>query len=177
MASLYNVTSYQIDLAGRARICRASAGCDLRRLSCLAMLHDPTQRRTLFGFATFLAWASLVQVPFSAPIYFCYVAPLAVVAAVAVGSHSAALAPSRVGGRRPVLLAFALVSMNRGYVYNLGAVHQPFVFDTPLGVEQRDSARQHRRRCVVPPGGRADSLRISATGSSSPAPMRRRCTS
>ena len=100
---------------------------------------------------TFLAWASLVQVPFSAPIYFCYVAPLAVVAGVALAGHNGALARPAVGVAAAVMLAFALISMNRGYVYNLGVIHQPFAYTTPLDLERaslcvsRDDAVSYRR--------------------------------
>ena len=38
---------------------------------------DINKRWMLFGCTTMLAWAALVQIPFSAPIYFCYVTPLA----------------------------------------------------------------------------------------------------
>ena len=71
-----------------------------------------------------LAWASLVQFPFSAPIYFCYVAPLAVVAGVAMADSTEATGRPALPGVAVLLLAFALASMNRGYVYNLGAVHR-----------------------------------------------------
>jgi hypothetical protein len=95
-----------------------------------------TDRRILFAFAAFLAWASLVQVPFSAPIYFCYVAPLAVIAAVAVASHRAALTRPMFGVSVSVVLAFALFSMNRGYLHNLGLFHQPLAIDTPLNLDR-----------------------------------------
>ena len=104
VASLYSVRSYQVIwqaargfaallpvaicgilISGTRSRCHASAGC------CSAC-------------ATFLAWASLVQLPFSAPIYFCYVTPLAVIAAVAVAGHSAALTRPAFGVSAAVLL-------------------------------------------------------------------------
>ncbi len=121
------------DLAGGSRICRAAAGRDLRPCH-VRPSQDPTERRILFGFATFLAWASLVQVPFSAPIYFCYVAPWR----SSRPSQSAAqprARPSRVRVAASVLTMFALVSMNRGYVYNLGAVITRSPSTHLLGVE------------------------------------------
>ena len=134
-ASLYNFTSYQlIWQAGRgfaAMLPIAICGLILSEHA-----RDVKERRILFGFAAFLAWASLVQVPFSAPIYFCYVAPLAVVAAAATARHSAAISRPALAVSAAVLLAFALVSMNRGYVYNLGAVHHPFLIDTPLDLQR-----------------------------------------
>jgi hypothetical protein len=112
---------------------------------------DVPERKRLFALATFLAWASLVQVPFSAPIYFCYAAPLAVVAGVALAGHTRALSRPVVGAAAVVMLAFALVSMNRGYVYNLGMVHQPSTYTTPLALERahlyvsREDAVSYRR--------------------------------
>jgi hypothetical protein len=81
-----------------------------------------------------LAWASLVQFPFSAPIYFCYVAPLAVVAGVVAAGRSER------SGRllmpvATVLLLFGLAIMNRGYVYNLGALHR-VVSTVPSGLDR-----------------------------------------
>ena len=92
-ASLYDVTSYQlIWQAARgfaALLPVAICGC-----CCPGAFATPGSAWLLFGFASMLAWASLVQVPFSAPIYFCYVTPLAVIAAVAVAGSTA-------GTRRP----------------------------------------------------------------------------
>jgi hypothetical protein len=70
------------------------------------------------------AWASLVQFPFSAPIYFCYVAPLAVVAAAA-----ARMRVLRTRGWRWAL-GFAAPGLcggddERGYIYTLGQEHAP----------------------------------------------------
>ena len=50
-----------------------------------------------------------------------------------------------------MLLAFALVSMNRGYVYNLGAVHHPFAIDTPLGVDRASLRVSPADAVSVPP--------------------------
>lgn len=135
IGSLYNLTSYQL-IWQAARGFAALLPVAICGLVLSGHAQNPTERRVLFGFAAFLAWASLVQVPFSAPIYFCYVAPLAVVAAAAVGRHSRALGRPALMVSASVLAAFALISMNRGYVYNLGAVHHPFAIDTPLGVER-----------------------------------------
>lgn len=130
-ASLYNVTSYQIiwqSARGFAALLPIAAGS----LLLSARVRDEKERWILFGCATMLAWASLVQVPFSAPIYFCYVTPLAVIAAVAVAAGSAALRRPVVGVFATVLLVFALVVMNRGYIYNLGFGHEPAELNVPL---------------------------------------------
>jgi dolichyl-phosphate-mannose-protein mannosyltransferase len=92
----------------------------------------PEQRPVLFTSAAMLAWTSLNQFPFAAPIYFCYVAPVVVVAAiVATGAGSG---PGRVTlfPWAVMLLLFAVLSANRGYVNPLGVTHDPLRFDTPL---------------------------------------------
>ena len=77
VGSLYNFTSYQL-IWQAARGFAALLPVAICGLVMTGHAQNPTERRVLFGFAVFLAWASLVQFPFSAPIYFCYVAPLAV---------------------------------------------------------------------------------------------------
>lgn len=93
---------------------------------------DKKQRRILFCATAMLAWASLVQFPFSGAIYFCYAAPLAVIAGAACARYFSNL-------RNPALLVwcaslavFAVLTMNRGYLDSLGAWHQPIAFDTRL---------------------------------------------
>ena len=147
IASLYNFTSYQIIWqTGR------SVGAVLPVAICALLLseqvHDRTQRRILFGSATFLAWASLVQVPFSAPIYYCYVTPLAVIAAVAAAGNTGTLRRPIVAVSAAVLLAFAIVSMNRGDIYSLGGLHRPVASYEPLGLE-RASLRVSRADAVT----------------------------
>jgi hypothetical protein len=92
------------------------------------------QRAVRFAAAAMLAWTSLNQFPFAAPIYFCYVAPLVVVAAiVATGAGSVprreTLFPWAV-----MLLLFAVLCANRGYIQPLGMFHDPLRFDTALNL-------------------------------------------
>ena len=98
-------------------------------------VHDAKQRWVMFGFASMLAWASLVQFPFGAPIYFCYVTPLAVLAAVAAGGNSATLRRPIVGAWAALLLVFAVLVMNRGYIYNLGFDHEVYALSVPLNLK------------------------------------------
>ena len=102
-------------------------------------IHDVKQRRILFGCASMLAWASLVQFPFSAPIYFCYVTPLAVIAAASAASGAAGLHRPVVGAWTVALLMFALLSLNRGYAYNLGYEHYAsYGMNVPLNLARAD---------------------------------------
>jgi hypothetical protein len=73
---------------------------------------DVKQRRILLIAASMLAWMSLVQFPFAAPIYFCYVTPLAVIAAVAAGSATASIRRPGVLTWTTLLLVFAVFNLN-----------------------------------------------------------------
>jgi hypothetical protein len=81
---------------------------------------DEAASSRVFLLASMGALVALVQFPYAAPIYFCYVAPLAALAMAAV---------VRTDPRSPRLLhavllvfffLFAAVWMNRGYVFQLG---------------------------------------------------------
>lgn len=138
-ASIYSVMSYQA-IWQSARSFAALLPVAASWLLLSGRARDAKERWILFGCATMLAWASLVQVPFSAPIYFCYVTPLAVIAASAVAAGSLALYRPAVGAYATVLLMFALVIMNRGYIYNLGFGHEPSAPTVPLDLERANLA-------------------------------------
>ena len=96
------------------------AGCVLLLGRPLAV--SSTRRQQVFLLLVMLAAIGLVQFPFSAPIYFCYTAPMLALAVAPVASL----------GARPLhltmllgYLAFAVMSLNVGYVWNIGVVHQP----------------------------------------------------
>jgi len=75
------------------------------------------------------AFASLVQFPFAAPIYFCYVAPLGAVAAVAAGS-TAGTGSRQIGTALLVFyLLFGALWVNGGFFHLLGI---PYRRDVPL---------------------------------------------
>jgi hypothetical protein len=82
--------------------------------------------------ASTLAWASLNQFPFAAPIYFSYVAPFGVVAAVAATGRDRGLRCAAMLPWAALLIMFAVLIANRGYIENLGVVHEVRLFDTPL---------------------------------------------
>ena len=68
---------------------------------------------------------SLVQFPFAAPIYFCYVAPVIVLAVVAVVSsqeRESRFAPAVV---LCFYLVFGILWVNRGFIYNMGYTYAP----------------------------------------------------
>ncbi len=81
-----------------------------------------------------LAWASLNQFPWASPAYFCYVAPLAVVAGVALASAGSCLRPQAILPWTLMALLFAVVSPHRAYMQTLGAYHVPRRLDAPLNL-------------------------------------------
>ena len=87
---------------------------------------------TLFAVLAVAALSSLVQYPFSAPIYFCYVAPLAVLAVLGLATDA---------GRRLVAatigafsLVFAVIWMNGQTLDALGHFPGPAPSVVPLGL-------------------------------------------
>jgi hypothetical protein len=66
----------------------------------------------MFATLAVASFCSLVQFPFSAPIYFCYVAPLGVLAAVAVLAATPAMASPLVPTLGVFFAAFAILFMN-----------------------------------------------------------------
>jgi hypothetical protein len=95
------------------------AGCVLLLGRPLAL--SSPRREQAFLLLVVLAAIGMVQFPFSAPIYFCYTAPMLALAAVPVASL----------GARPLhltmllgYLALAVMSLNVGYAWNIGVVHQ-----------------------------------------------------
>jgi len=137
LLSVYDRTSYQLtwhSIRGFAAL--------LPIVSCWLIfsgrIEDPKQRGILFGFVSMLAWASLVQFPFGAPIYFCYTTPLIVIAAVVTAGNTGALRRTLVGGLAALLLVFSLAVMNRGYVYNLGQEYLSYDAGTALDLPRAD---------------------------------------
>jgi hypothetical protein len=137
--TLYNTLTYQM-IWESARAFAALLPLCICWLLVSGHVPDANQRRIMFACASMLAWASLVQFPFSAPIYFCYVTPLAVITAVATAANSSALARPALAPWAALLLAFGVWSMNRGYIYNLGYSHAPQAFNAEL-----DLPRAHLR--------------------------------
>jgi Dolichyl-phosphate-mannose-protein mannosyltransferase len=118
------------------------------------------QRPILFVSAAMLAWTALNQFPFAAPIYFCYVAPLAVVAGIAAAGGTS-ISRQTLLPWGSMLLLFAMLSSNRGHI---GYGHEPRDFNTALGLPrahlkvERGDAELYRKLVFtvtrrLPPGG------------------------
>ena len=95
-------------------------------------IQEPRSRLVVFASTALLAWSSLVQFPFAAPIYFLYVAPVALIAGIAAVRSMPAGHRLGDGPAAAAVLLFALLSLNRGYVWNVGAEHEVHRLDAPL---------------------------------------------
>ena len=88
-----------------------------------SLRHDfwsPETRQKIFLLAAVVAVAGLVQFPFAAPLYFCYVAPLiALLIFALVGSEPKPPWPVH-AAMFVFALLFAVLWLNTGYVYALG---------------------------------------------------------
>lgn len=98
-------------VAGAALVA-SEAGCDRRRQQAMLLL-------------CVLAPANLVRFPFSAPIYFCYVAPLVVLSAAAVIALLDAPPRGLVAALGGFYLAFAVLRVTPGFIYAMGIHAQP----------------------------------------------------
>ena len=94
------------------------------------------KRQQVFLLVSLAAFVGLVQFPFPAPIYFCYVAPLAALAL-------AAIVLAQPAGARPIhacvlvfYILFAILWTNRGYIHDLGRQFAMYRATTPLAVDR-----------------------------------------
>jgi hypothetical protein len=86
------------------------------------------RRQRLMIVAAVLSTFVLIQFPFAAPIYFCYVTPLLALGALAVVREVELPSPAVPGVLVATLIAFAFMRMHPGFLYNVGlgfARYQP----------------------------------------------------
>lgn len=127
---------YQViwDSARSIAVVAVLVGCG--RLAWLAGRAGPAEadRQVAFLLICATALVSFVQFPFSAPIYFCYVAPLAALAVAAtIGLEPQAPRPLHMSVLVFYLL-FAAAWMNPGYIFNLGHHPAKYLADAPLAL-------------------------------------------
>ena len=79
---------------------------------------------------------TLVQFPFSVPIYFCYVAPLVVLLAVALLPHARPMAPAVPALVMAFLIAFAVLRVNTSTLFGMGVLYQPYPLTASLGLSR-----------------------------------------
>lgn len=90
------------------------------------------RRPLVFLMLSLTALVSLVQFPYAAPIYFCYVAPLVALAIAAVVSADREAPRALHGAVLGFYLLFAVLFLNTGYVFNLGYRYERYVADGRL---------------------------------------------
>ncbi len=86
---------------------------------------EAIQRQQVFLILSVTATCNLIQFPFSAAIYLCYVAPLAFLSATAVIGHLEHPPSVALGGAFCLCLLYAVFDMTPGFVFDMGARYSP----------------------------------------------------
>jgi hypothetical protein len=117
---------------------------------------SPMQKRRLFVLSSTLAWASLVQFPFGIWVYFCFIAPIAVIAGVAFADARSWLNRVWVPPVVAALLVFPVATTHRGYGWSIGALSVPQRVGVPLDlprahltVSERDARTYQRLVSII----------------------------
>ncbi len=92
------------------------------------------RRADLFSVAVMGASMALFQYPFAAPIYFCYAAPLILLALFGAVQLQDRFRPIHSVPLFASIAAFAILSANRGYGDTIGAMPEVRRFDHPLNI-------------------------------------------
>lgn len=103
------------------------------------------QRQRLMIVGGGLAMFALVQFPFAAPIYFCFVTPLLALAVLAVISELKLPSFAVPAALAATFIAFAATRVNPGFVYAIGIFFRPYAPLAPLTMPRAGGLR-------VPPG-------------------------
>lgn len=116
----------------------------------LARSKAPAEKKTAaFAALAAAALCALVQFPFGAPIYFCYVAPLVALAVAAVLSLRGGRAGPLPGLLLAFFLAFALSWVNRGFIFAMGDFYAPSGMTEPLGLPRSGGIRVLPRQAAA----------------------------
>lgn len=94
------------------------------------------------------AACALIQFPFSAPIYFCYVAPLLALSLAALFSIPASVSRPVLGLLLAFYFAFAVFRVTPGFIHVMGYHYQPDPETTPLRLERAGGLRVDRDRAL-----------------------------
>jgi hypothetical protein len=102
---------------------------------------DDRYPQRVFLLLSVTAACSLIQFPFSGPIYFCYVAPLLLLATTAVLSMVRQVPPSVVAGLAIFFLLYAVLDVTPGFIYKMGNQYAPDVQTASFGLPRAGSLR------------------------------------
>ena len=93
---------------------------------------EPQRRERTMLLLCATAMCSLVQYPFAIPIYFCYVAPLVVLCALALLGYARPVARAVPALVLAFYIAFAVARVNTSSMYGMGSVYRPYFRTAPL---------------------------------------------
>jgi hypothetical protein len=101
-----------------------------------------TARRTgAFLLLAVFSYANLVQLPYSAPVYFLYAAPLLLLLGVALAGSGRSPSPRPFTLLVAGLLAFAVFRIDAGFIHHLGFRYRPHEETEPLALERARGIR------------------------------------
>ena len=112
-------------------------------------------RSRLLLLASTTAVFTLVQFPFSVPIYFCYVAPLVALLATSLYRDARPMAPAVPAALMVFFIAFAVLRVNTSMLFGMGVVYRPYAPTASLGLSRgglhvpEGEARMYRDAVVV----------------------------
>ena len=99
---------------------------------------DPLLRARCLLLLAVTSLCNLVQFPFAAPVYFCYVAPLVALTAVALSRYLGPMPSAVPLSILGFYLAFPVLRTNDSTLATMGAVYRPYVETVPLGLPRGD---------------------------------------
>jgi hypothetical protein len=115
---------------------------------------QPLLRQRLMALLCVMALCNLVQFPFFVANYFCYVAPLVLLAAVALSSYARIASRSVVALVMAFYLAFAVGRANRTTLYTMAVYYAPYLqtelLDLPRGGIEVPAVHAHVYRVLIP---------------------------
>jgi hypothetical protein len=97
---------------------------------------EPLLRAQTMLLLSVTAVCAVVQFPFAAPFYFCYVAPLVALTALAVFSYLRPVAPEVPSLLVAFYIAFAVLRVNTSPLYGMGTVYAPYFATERLASER-----------------------------------------
>ncbi len=115
------------------------AGLVVRR--CVLNRLDPVQVQRSFVVLSVTAGCTLIQFPYTASVYFCYVAPLVVLSATAVVSLMERPPRLAVSGMMCFCFLFAVFQLTPGFVFHLGFEYAPDIQTVKLSFPRAGGLR------------------------------------
>lgn len=112
-------------------------------------------RSRLLLLASVTAVFTLVQFPFSVPIYFCYVAPLVALLAASLYRYAQPMSSAVPAALMVFFIAFAVLRVNTSMLFGMGVVYRPYATTASLGLPRGGldvpvgEARMYRDAVVV----------------------------